>query len=132
MLFALVGLTEIIPLLVFAGMVLAMGIISLVGVAVVGGLPIIFGIIGWVMGQTDLRKMRNNQMDRDGEGMTRAGWICSIFGTLVNGAIFRSRVSFKKPSPLPRKLINTSQNSPARPRCISRIRIEVVVAPEWR
>jgi len=49
--------------------------------------PIIFGIIGWVMGQTDLRKMKNNQMDPDGQGMTKAGWVCSILGTLVNGAI---------------------------------------------
>jgi hypothetical protein len=66
------------------GLVLAMGIISLVGIAVIPGLPVIFGIIGWVMGHTDLRKMRNNQMDQEGEGMTRAGWICGIIGTLLN------------------------------------------------
>jgi hypothetical protein len=70
-----------------AGMVLAMGIISLVGIAVIWGVPIIFGIIGWVMGQTDLRKMRNNQRDSDGQGMTKAGGVCSIIGTLLNGAM---------------------------------------------
>jgi hypothetical protein len=68
------------------GVVLAMGIVSLVGLVVIPVLPVIFGIIGWVMGQIDLRKMRNNQMDRDGEGTTRAGWICSIIGTLLNAA----------------------------------------------
>ncbi len=68
-------------------MVLAMGIISLAGIAVIWGVPIIFGIIGWVMGQTDLRKMKNNQMDPDGQGMTKAGWVCSIIGTLLNGAM---------------------------------------------
>jgi hypothetical protein len=66
------------------GTVLAMGIISLAGILVIWGVPIIFGIIGWVMGSTDLRKMRNNQMDPEGEGMTRAGWVCSIIGTLLN------------------------------------------------
>jgi hypothetical protein len=72
------------------GLVLAMGIISLVslaltfmlGVTVIIG--IICGIIGWIMGHADLRKMRNNQMDPEGEGMTRGGWICSIIGTLLN------------------------------------------------
>jgi hypothetical protein len=69
------------------GVVLAMGIISLVGIVVIPVVPIIFGIIGWVMGHSDLRKMRNNQMDNEGEGTTRAGWICSIIGTLLNGTM---------------------------------------------
>jgi len=66
------------------GTVLAMGLVSLVGIAVIPVLPVIAGIIGWVMGHTDLRKMRNHAMDPEGEGMTRAGWICSIIGTLLN------------------------------------------------
>jgi hypothetical protein len=76
------------------GLVLAMGIISLAGILVIWGVPIIFGIIGWVMGHSDLRKMRNNQMDPEGESMTRAGWICSILGTLLNLILILACVGF--------------------------------------
>jgi hypothetical protein len=66
------------------GVVLAMGIVSLVALLVIPAIGIPFGIIGWIMGQVDLRQMKNDQMDRDGEGMTRAGWVCSILGTVIN------------------------------------------------
>jgi hypothetical protein len=68
------------------GTVLAMGIISLVGMAFIPGLPVIFGLIGWVMGRGDLKKIKANQMDPDGQGMTMAGYVCSIIGTLINSA----------------------------------------------
>jgi predicted Zn finger-like uncharacterized protein len=73
--------------------VLALGIISLAGVMVwcvplIGFIlvPIcaILGLIAWVMGQIDLAKMKRGQMDDTGRGMTQAGWICGIIGTVLN------------------------------------------------
>lgn len=65
------------------GFVLAMGIISLALLLVCLPLSVIPGIIGWICGQSDLRKMRNNAMDDDDGGATQAGWICSMLGTLL-------------------------------------------------
>jgi predicted Zn finger-like uncharacterized protein len=79
-------------------MVLVLGILSVV-FAIVGSLfglvvgPCAFlafisiplGIVAWILGQRDLAKMRANQMDREGEGQTRAGWICGIVGTSIGG-----------------------------------------------
>ncbi len=41
------------------------------------------GIAAWVMGSGDLRKIQAGSMDPDGEGTTRAGWICGIIGTFL-------------------------------------------------
>ena len=59
-----------------AGAVLALGII---------GLPvcIICGIIAWVMGSGDLRDMRAGRMDPSGYGMTQAGMVCGMVGTIL-------------------------------------------------
>lgn len=38
----------------------------------------IFGIIGWSMGSTDLKKMKQGQMDPSGKGLTMAGYVLSI------------------------------------------------------
>jgi predicted Zn finger-like uncharacterized protein len=59
------------------GVVLAMGILSLVI------FPIIFGPIAWVMGNNDLREMRAGRMDPEGKGNTEAGRICGIIGTVL-------------------------------------------------
>lgn len=56
--------------------VLALGIIGIV-------LCFICGIIAWVMGQGDLREMKEGRMDPEGEGLTRAGMICGIVGTCL-------------------------------------------------
>ena len=53
------------------GLVLAMGIVSLVMLVVFTGLGLPFGLVGWWLGQVDLRKIRDKQMDPEGEGMTR-------------------------------------------------------------
>ena len=42
----------------------------------------IFGPFGWSMANRDLRLMRIGQMDPTGEGLTSAGRICSIIGTI--------------------------------------------------
>src|SRR5262249_37330336 len=46
-------------------------------------LALLLGISAWIMGQSDLRKMRLNQMDPVGKGSTEAGWICGIIGTIL-------------------------------------------------
>jgi hypothetical protein len=48
---------------------------------------IIFGIIAWIMANTDLEEMRSGRMDRDGEGLTHAGRALGITGLfLICGA----------------------------------------------
>ena len=64
-----------------AGLVLSMGIVSLVLLAFCPLLSVIPGMIAWICGRSDLRKMRDETMDPDGEGSTQAGWICGIIGT---------------------------------------------------
>jgi len=44
----------------------------------------IFGIMAWVMGNDDLRKMKNGHMDRSGEGLTQAGKILGIVSIAWN------------------------------------------------
>jgi hypothetical protein len=69
-------------------MILVFGILSLVSVAFLCcplGLPL--GIAAWIMGQGDLRKMRENVMDPEGRGLTQAGWICGIIGTILNALV---------------------------------------------
>jgi hypothetical protein len=57
------------------GMILALGIL---GLAVC---PIL-GPIAWVMGNGDMAEIRNGRMDPEGEGLTQAGKICGIIGTV--------------------------------------------------
>src|SRR5438093_987641 len=59
------------------GAVLTLGILGLC-------VCFVCGIIAWVMGNTDLREMREGRMDRAGEGMTNAGRICGIIGVVLN------------------------------------------------
>jgi hypothetical protein len=65
------------------GVVLTMGILSLASIAVcaLGGL--LFGPIAWVMGSNDLAEIRAGRMDPDGEGVTNAGRICGMVGTIL-------------------------------------------------
>lgn len=58
------------------GAILALGILSLV----VACFPI--GIFAWVLSNHDLEAMRRGEMDREGEGITIAGRICGIVGTV--------------------------------------------------
>jgi|GEM_PF-335644 len=66
-------------------LILTLGIISIVLVAIsCGPIGLPLGIAAWVMGQKDLRKMRENVMDDEGMGLTQAGWICGIIGTILD------------------------------------------------
>jgi predicted Zn finger-like uncharacterized protein len=74
-------------------LILVFGIISLAsvvlntcyGLGVLIGLPL--GITAWVLGSGDLRKIKKGEMDEEGLGMTQAGWICGIIGTILQSLI---------------------------------------------
>ncbi len=59
------------------GMLLACGILGLL-------CCIVFGILAWVMGNSDLKEMAEGRMDPEGEGMTKAGKILGIIGCVLN------------------------------------------------
>ncbi len=63
------------------GAVLTFGILSLL---VCGP---IFGPIAWIMGSNDLKSMAAGRMDRSGEGLTRAGQVIGMVGTILSIAI---------------------------------------------
>jgi hypothetical protein len=59
-----------------------------------GAMILVFGILGivfcvcfapfaWVMGRNDLDAMNAGVMDKSGYGLTQAGWICGIIGTML-------------------------------------------------
>jgi hypothetical protein len=62
-------------------LVLVFGILSLV-VPYVG---VVLGVVAWVMGHKDLKKMAAGSMDPEGRGLTLAGKVCGIVGTLLQG-----------------------------------------------
>jgi hypothetical protein len=69
--------------------ILVLGILSLVCLTglcfwVPNIIGVVLGIIGWWMGHIDLNKMKAGSMDPEGQGMTQAGWICSMLGTVLN------------------------------------------------
>jgi hypothetical protein len=66
-------------------LILTLGIVSIVTAWLLGPVGLIIGIVAWVMGQRDLKKMRTNVMDPQGLGSTQAGWICGIIGTAFGG-----------------------------------------------
>jgi hypothetical protein len=47
------------------------------------GLLCFFAIPAWFMGQADLKEIQAGRMDPEGEGLTRAGWILGIIGTVL-------------------------------------------------
>jgi predicted Zn finger-like uncharacterized protein len=71
------------------GVVLAIGIVSLAVLMLVWCAPLglILGLTSWIMGQSDLRKMKRGEMDLRGRGATQAGWICGIIATILNGLL---------------------------------------------
>jgi len=57
-------------------LILVLGILSLVVCS-----PL--GIAAWVMGSGDLKEMDAGTMDPSGRGITQAGKICGIIGTIL-------------------------------------------------
>jgi hypothetical protein len=58
------------------GTILTLGILGIV-------ICVICGIFAWVMGNEDLKKMREGRMDRSGEGTTQAGRVCGIISVVL-------------------------------------------------
>jgi predicted Zn finger-like uncharacterized protein len=65
------------------GMILAFGLVGLVGM---GLFPVglIFAIIAWIMGNSDMAEIRTGRMDPEGEGMTQAGRIMGMISTIIH------------------------------------------------
>jgi hypothetical protein len=72
------------------GLILTLGILSLVFCLLaivcipVGGF---IGIAPWVMGVSDLRRMKEGSMDDDGRGSTKTGMIMGIVATSLNALL---------------------------------------------
>jgi len=64
------------------GMILTFGIIGIVGPWLCTPLCF-FSIAAWIMGHIDLKEIKEGRMDPQGEGLTRAGWVLGIIGTLL-------------------------------------------------
>jgi hypothetical protein len=64
-------------------LVLVLGITSIV-VPLAG---LILGITAVILGRRDLRKMREDAMDPEGQSVTQAGWICGIIGTCLQSIL---------------------------------------------
>jgi hypothetical protein len=69
------------------GLILTLGIISLVTLTFCPLIGLIPGLIAWVLGQGDLRKIRARTMDPEGQGLTQGGWVCGIIGTALSALL---------------------------------------------
>ena len=47
-----------------------------------GLFPIPVAPVAWILGNADIQEIRAGRMDRDGEGLTQAGRICGMIGSL--------------------------------------------------
>ena len=57
-------------------LILVLGILSLMICGVIG-------IFAWMMGKSDLEKIRLGQMDKEGESLTKVGYILGIVGSIL-------------------------------------------------
>jgi hypothetical protein len=67
------------------GEILTFGLLALLPCFVTA---IIFGLIAWIMANTDLVEMRSGRMDREGEGLTQAGRALGITGLFLWTGLF--------------------------------------------
>jgi hypothetical protein len=65
-------------------LILIFGIVSLASLAICGVLGLPFAIIAWVLGHRDMQKMDQGVMDPEGRGITQAGKICGMIGTIID------------------------------------------------
>lgn len=64
-------------------MILTLGIFALVC-----NMMLVPGIMAWVLGKTDLKEIDAGRMDPEGRGMTQAGMVLGIIGTLLPLVLF--------------------------------------------
>ncbi len=69
-------------------------VLSLGIAALVCNFALIPGILAWVFGRSDMREINAGRMDPEGRGMTQAGMILGIIGTLIPLVIFMIYVIF--------------------------------------
>jgi hypothetical protein len=65
-------------------LILVFGLIGLIG-GFLFLFPAVLAVVAWVMGNSDLKAMKDGQMDREGEGNTYAGYIMGIIGSAIGG-----------------------------------------------
>jgi predicted benzoate:H+ symporter BenE len=65
-------------------LIMVLGILSLFTA------PIILGPIAWIMGNADMKKIREGAMDPEGESQTNIGRICGMVATILGlvGVVF--------------------------------------------
>jgi len=70
-------------------LILVLGILSL-------ALPTcgFIGIVAWIMGNTDMRKIQAGQMDRSGESLTQGGRVCGIIGSILFGLVLIGSLAY--------------------------------------
>ncbi len=83
------------------GLILTLGIVGLASLLTcpvcppVGTMaPILFGAIAWVLGRSDLAKMKRGEMDPHGESTTQAGRVCGIIAVVLGFLTFLGCGSF--------------------------------------
>jgi hypothetical protein len=66
-------------------LILTLGILSIICSVMWFCSPIglVLGLTAWIMGQGDMKKLRARLMNPEGEGLTQAGWVCGIIGTIL-------------------------------------------------
>jgi hypothetical protein len=67
------------------GEILTFGLLALLPCPITS---IIFGLIAWIMANSDLGEMRTGRMDREGEGLTQAGRALGITGLFLWSIIY--------------------------------------------
>jgi hypothetical protein len=64
------------------GLILALGLIGLVGGMSLLGLPFVLGPVAWILGNSDMREINEGRMDQSGEGLVQAGRVLGIISTV--------------------------------------------------
>jgi hypothetical protein len=65
------------------GLIMALGLVALVGGMSLCGVPAVLGPVAWALGSWDLREIREGRMDPEGASMTQTGQVCGIVATVL-------------------------------------------------